>query len=140
MCDCSPRPAEEIKVFSAITLPTTYQSSGASVSDAIECRSFGQYTIIPVYDAGAAETANVCEIEISVSADGTNWSIIGAFADAGSGQMNFTQQFYNIDQAKYEPITFNVMSRYIRFRVKEEGVASNAGTLTMWLYCRPLGH
>ncbi len=131
--------SDENLVFNAVTLPTSYQSSGASVSGSIEIRSYGQFTLIPIYTEGASETGNVCEIEISVSPDGTNWAIYGSYADAGSGQMNATKQYFNIAQSDPTPITFTVMGRWIRFRLKEEGVVTNAGTLSLYLYSRPLG-
>lgn len=133
MCGCE-TPSDERKVFSAVALETSYQSSGVTVVSDIEVRSNDKFTLICQYDKGSAETGNVCEVEIAFSADGTNFAIYGQWADGGSGQLAYTPSYFNVAQDQYAVINIEGLGRYMRIRLKEEGVAAVAGTFTGWLY------
>lgn len=126
-----PQAADEYKVFSAKTLTATITDT---VSDSIEIRSDTSFTFLPVYAMGAAETGNNVELEIAFSPDGTNWCINGVWIDPGTGQLTERQYFYNVTELNL-PITItNITGRWMRIRAKEEGVATNAGTLSLYLY------
>ena len=131
MCE---RASDENPIIAGATLSATYQTSGATCVTA-EVRSDDELTLLVKYVEGSAETGNVCEVEVSFSPDGTNWAIYGVWSDGGSGQMAYTQQFFNVPQSTNALIALDgVLARWIRIRLKEEGVASNAGTASVWLY------
>ncbi len=126
---------------SGAALLTTYQTSGVTVSSDIDVGSFDEFTLFVDYRAGAAETANVCEVEISWSPNGTDYALIDSWADAGSGQMTRTTQYYNVPQrADATDCTIiaitNIQNKFMRVRLKEEGVSSNAGKATVYLFPR----
>ena len=132
-------PADENKVFNAVTLTASYTAAGQPTnSGAIETRTYGKYCFLPVYTQGAAETSNNVEMEVSFSPDGTNWSLWGVWVDPGTGQLTERTYYYNFSDTIAQPIVIEALGRYIRIRVKEEGVSSNAGTLTLYMYSRPL--
>lgn len=136
----APLASDENRIMNAVTLSTTYQASG-NTNVSIDARALGNICVLVVYDEGASETSNICEVEVSFSADNTNFAQFGVWADGGSGQMDYTPEFYNVDQGEYSIIAFNedtIQARWMRVRLKEEGVASNAGTATVYVYSK--GH
>jgi len=120
---------DERKVFDAITLTAAY-TGNESVD--MEVRSNDKYSILAIYDKGAAETSNTCEIEVSFTPDGTEYAQTGFWSAAATS--TFTAQTYQFAQDTNVPIDFEAMGRSMRIRVKETGVASNFGTLTLYLY------
>lgn len=133
-------PHDENKILNAIALPTSYQASGVSVSSNIEVRSDDLFCLHVIYAGGSGETNNTCEVEVSFSPDGTNWSVYGDWTDGGSGQNTYENQYWNVAQDTNAMIYIGArnleipLARWMRVRVKEEGVVTNAGTVTVYLY------
>lgn len=132
---CGQIPADERKVFDAVTLTDNYTGN---TSGAIETRTYGKFTLIPTYAQGAAESGNTAELEVAFSANGTDWSLWGVWVDPGTGQLTERTYYYNITDVIAQPIVIEALARYIRIRVKEEGVAANAGTFSLYMYSMPL--
>lgn len=126
-------PNDEYKIFDTQTLTATY---AGSVSASVECRSDDKFSILVDYRAGATETSNICEVEISFSPDGTNWAPFGTWSNAT--QSDYTIIYFNVDQRAdandCSIINIESMGRWMRVRLKEEGVVTNAGTATVYLY------
>jgi hypothetical protein len=139
MCNCN-YPHDEKLLFNAVALTANYETTGATVSETMEIRSNKNFCLLAQYTPGAAETGNVCELEISFSPDGTNWVVYGDWTDGGSGQNTYELQYFNVAQSVNAMITLShptalmPMAQYMRVRAKEEGVASNVGSLTVHLY------
>ncbi len=123
---------------SGATLTASYESSGVTVSSAIDVGSFDEFTLFVDYRAGAAETGNVCEVEVSFSPDATSWAVFDAWVNT-SGQNAREIQYYNVPQrADALDCTIisinNIQCKFMRVRLKEEGVSSNAGKATVYLF------
>lgn len=125
---------------SGATLTASYETSGVTVSSAIDVGSFDEFTLFVDYRAGSAESGNVCEVEISFSPNATDWAVFDAWINT-SGQNAREIQYYNVPQrADALDCTLisvnNIQGKFMRIRLKEEGVASNAGKATVYLFPR----
>lgn len=127
MCN---RTSDENRIFNADALTNAY-ASGLGSGD-IEVRSDDKFTIIASYAAGAVETANTCELEISFSPDGTNYAQYGYWGAAATS--TFTAQTFQIAQDTKVILNLESLGRWMRIRAKETGVAANVGNLTLFLY------
>jgi hypothetical protein len=126
---CNEHPSDETIVFNATTLTNAY---AGNASAALEVRSYDKFTILAVYAGGAAETGNTCEIEVSFSADGTNYSQYGYWSAAATS--TFTAQTFQAAQDTNVVLNLEGLGRWMKIRVKETGVSSVFGTLSLTLY------
>lgn len=121
--------SDEHLVFDGVTLTAAYTGNASS---AIEIQSNDKFTIIADYAGGATETSNTCEVEVSFSADGTNWAQYGTWSSAATS--TFTAITFQVAQDTTVPINIEGLGEWMRIRVKESGVAANFGTLSLTLY------
>jgi len=116
-------------VFDAVTLTDTY---AGNTSDGIEVRSWDKFTVLAWYAAGSQESGNTCEVEVSFSPDGSNYAEYGVWSNENPSV--FLEKPFQIKQDKNRPISFESMGGMMRIRVKETGVTTNTGTLSLFLY------
>lgn len=128
-----PLAIDEYKILDGVLLTAAYTGN---TSAAHEVRSYGSFTIVPVYAAHASSPSAKAQIQVQFSPDGTNWGTSGTWGDSGSGQETFTADTYNVDQNNPKPqITMSNLSRWMRIKAQETGyTASNFGTVSVYIY------
>lgn len=126
----------------AYTLTTSYVASDAVVID-----FSGSFTIYPYYSAGSGETANTIQYTVEFNpldaqTDPTNlyWQPNTYETESPTGTFTKQDITYNGAQGTagtYQAtgsLTFdNVSASQVRIKVKESGVASNAGLVKFYI-------
>lgn len=125
-------PHDEKLVFNGVTLTDAYTGN---TSGDIECRSDDEFTIIASYAKGSSETGNTCDIEVCFSPDSSIYAQVGYWSVAAASTFTAKTFSFNQDTTMIIPKSeLAVLGQYMRIRAKETGVATNYGTLTLYLY------
>ncbi len=124
---------DEIKAINGATLTAAY---AANTSSAYEFRSAQGATFQIVYDRNAGSASAYLEMQVEVSADGTNWAAYGVWTDGGSGVMTYTEHTYKqLADANRLLVLDEVRARFIRVKVQETLVTTtNFGTVSVYIY------
>ncbi len=123
-----------IKVFDEITLADTQINTQADADRILVDTYFSRKFILACkYTTGAAETNNVCEIQV-LGYDGTNWIALGE-TTVTTGTATFAETTFEIAgvaaATEYNAaFTHDITFTKIKVVALESGVSANYGTLT----------
>lgn len=114
-----------VTLFDDVTLTGT----AADNREIIACGGMEKATLYVNYAMGAAETANLIEITLEGSHDGTNFYVL-PIDTTTTTESTITQRHWELSEGL---TTFGVELAYTHLRISmiESGVASNAGTATL---------
>ena len=122
-----------LNVRTAVTLEAAYVDSPAT--KIIPTGGFSQIVVDIDYTMGAGETSNSIEVKVEVSSDGTNfYRILNESISAGTSTVT-VREFTYVGVSAAVPVVsspislpLDVMYKYMKFSVKETGVATTFGT------------
>jgi len=114
-------------------------------SDVLRCDFDEAITVYPFYSAGSGETSNTVSIQVQtnplISEEDTGnlyWANAGGQYTNSSGTWTEEDATYTVSQGDagtYEPgqpiVLGNMHAQQMRIKVKENGVATNAGSLRL---------
>lgn len=113
----------------AVTLTATYTDNTKTITTG----GMAKLDLSFVYTTGTAETNNVINLKVETSSDGTNFYQL-VNESVSSGTSTLTQREFQLTGASAATaysfsLPLDVQDKYMKFSVKETGVATNYGTV-----------
>jgi len=121
--------------YTPVTLESTYQAESSTVATkTFAVGGYAKMNLDIVYKMGATETSNSIEVKIEVSPDGTNFFRIPNDATSGGTSTITAREFTFVGTnaaAANIAIGIDLFYKYVRVSIKETGVGSNKGTVSV---------
>lgn len=121
--------------YTGVTLESTYQNEASNV--ATKTFKVGGYVKVAldiVYTMGSAESSNSIEVKIEGSPDGTNFFRLPNDSTSGGTSTITAREFTFVGTnaaAANISIGIDIFYKYLRVSIKETGVGSNKGTVSV---------
>lgn len=114
-----------VTIFDNVTLTDAYTGNEYELAVA----GMEKLSLDIDYAQGAAETGNICHFKIEHTTDDVNWYQL--VIDDTSTVSDITAREWNITGDAKLNVIIDIAYKKIRVSVKESGVVTNAGTVTM---------
>lgn len=121
------RVQQKVTAFDAVTLTDDFADNRYE----LDVSGMQKLSMDIDYAQGAAETGNILHLAIEHSTDGTNWHQL--VIDDTNTVSDITAREWNITGDAALNVILDIAYDKLRFSVRETGVASNAGTVSLVL-------